>query len=63
MRSHSSCFHSTTWNGPVPITGGSLVNLRSASSGEIFDQMCSGRIGTHICSIVAFGFSVVKTTV
>ena len=63
MRTNTPGFESITWKGPVPMIGGEFWNLLPASLGEIFDQMCSGRIGTHICSMVALGFSQVKSTV
>ena len=43
--------------------GGRFSNLVDASLPLIFDQMCSGMIGTHICKIVALGLSQVNTTV
>ena len=53
----------TTWNGPLPTMGGRFWNLLRASLGLILLQMCSGRIGTHICSMLALGWLQVNTAV
>ena len=46
----------------MPMMGGGLVKLFSASSGEILLQRCSGRMGIHSPSMFALGLEQVKTT-
>ena len=36
---------STHWNGPLPMIFGLLGKVLRATLGDIFDQMCSGRMG------------------
>ncbi len=43
--------------------GGLFAKVFWASSGEILPQMCSGRIGTHICSSVPRGSEHSNSTV
>ncbi len=39
-------FHCVHWNGPLPMIGGLLTKLLAAAWYDIFDQMCSGKMGT-----------------
>ena len=48
-------FHSTTWKGPAPITGGGFSNSVVAYVGSIFDQMCSGSTNNVAVSRFALG--------
>ena len=47
----------------MPTIGGLFWNDVSAALGSILLQMCSGRMGTHMPSMLALGLAVVNFTV
>ncbi len=48
-------FQATTWKGPLPMIGGLLAKLVWAACGEMWDQMCWGRMGMKRYSMSALG--------
>ena len=53
---------SIAWKGPEPMTGGWELYVAALSPGILL-QMCSGTMGIHRRSMVAFGFLRWNSTV
>jgi len=53
QRTKTPLFHSTTWKGPEPTTGGVFAYAVTSFALLNLPQMCSGTIGTHIAVMSA----------
>jgi len=63
MRTYWPRFHSTHWNGPLPMIGGSFWKLVPASFPGTFDHTCLGTTKSTSPSMLALGLLQTKRTV